>query len=234
MRKQLLSRVIESLSREYAVDPGVFTARENCFIPSDRHFFQGFTFGQCAVIFADPSMIPFCEERLSDKRPEDVFDLPLTTDIDLALREKGKKLGGACLRFLRAAPGGVSAPEGFDYRWVEKEAIASLLSEKERLSNAFNFNNDVIGFAAYQKGELAACAGADDAKNELWQIGIDTMNDFRGKGLASYLVSALADEIEARGKIPYYTTWQANIASLRVALRAGFEPRWLEYYAENL
>ncbi|WP_343231645.1 hypothetical protein [Tissierella simiarum] len=40
--------------------------------------------------------------------------------------------------------------------------------------------------------------------SKLWQIGIDTMLGHRNRGLASYLVKTLADEIERRGALPYY------------------------------
>ncbi|MBU5437383.1 GNAT family N-acetyltransferase [Tissierella sp. MSJ-40] len=70
--------------------------------------------------------------------------------------------------------------------------------------NALNYNNDVIAFGAYQGNQLVALTGADDSMSKLWQIGIDTMLGHRNRGLASYLVKTLADEIERRGALPYY------------------------------
>jgi predicted GNAT family acetyltransferase len=69
-------------------------------------------------------------------------------------------------------------------------------------------------------------AGASADCAELWQIGIDVLPEYRGKGIAAALVSKLAIEILKRGKVPYYGTSPCNIASQSVAHRAGFKPAW--------
>ena len=76
-------------------------------------------------------------------------------------------------------------------------------------------------------------AGADDYMNELWQIGIDVLPEFRHQGLGLYLVKELAADIEKLRKVPFYTTWSPNIASTRVALGAGFYPVWVGYPSEK-
>lgn len=78
-----------------------------------------------------------------------------------------------------------------------------------------------------------AVAGADNYLEPLWQIGIDTVNEYRGQGLAKLLIQQLTKEILELDKIPYYTTWSGNIASMRAALAAGFHPAWVEYFAEK-
>ncbi len=110
----------------------------------------------------------------------------------------------------------------------------SVLYKNQGFDNALNYKNDVIAFGAYHENQLVALAGADDNLVNLWQIGIDTLPSYRNKGLACYLVKTLADEIEKRGALAYYTTWSPNIASTAVALKAGFLPTWVGYYAENI
>lgn len=84
------------------------------------------------------------------------------------------------------------------------------------------------------EGELVALAGTDDRMGDMWQMGIDTLPAFRGKGLGVYLVKTLAYEIVKRDAIPYYTTWSPNIASTAIALKVGFFPAWVGYYAVNI
>jgi len=62
----------------------------------------------------------------------------------------------------------------------------------------------------------------------LWQIGIDIDSKFSGKGIGTYLVTLLKNEIENRGKIPFYGTSLSNIKSWNVALNSGFLPTWIE------
>lgn len=47
------------------------------------------------------------------------------------------------------------------------------------------------------------------------------------------VIQQLTKEILKLDKIPYYTTWSANLASMRTALATGFYPAWVEYFAEK-
>jgi len=119
------------------------------------------------------------------------------------------------------------------YRLFTAEEI-SILQKNSGFNHALNYDQDVLALVAYDGEKIAAVAGADDCMDPMWQIGIDTLAEYRGQGIASYLVSRLADEIEAKGKIAFYTTWSSNIASMRTALAAGFLPFYTEYFAVNL
>ena len=69
-------------------------------------------------------------------------------------------------------------------------------------------------------------AGASKDTEEMWQIGVDVKKDYRSKGLATALVSNLANIILDKGKIPYYSTTSSNIPSQLVAYKCGFMPYW--------
>jgi hypothetical protein len=64
----------------------------------------------------------------------------------------------------------------------------------------------------------------------MWQMGIDTLPEYRGKGLAAYLVNKLMLNILELGKIPYYNTGPNNIPSQKTAHRAGLVPAWVCAY----
>ncbi|MDR2649448.1 MAG: hypothetical protein LBB94_06995 [Clostridiales bacterium] len=64
----------------------------------------------------------------------------------------------------------------------------------------------------------------------MWQIGIDVLPEYRHLGIAAVLTNRLTIEILERGKIPYYGTAQRNIASQRVAHRAGLRPAWCDVW----
>ena len=65
----------------------------------------------------------------------------------------------------------------------------------------------------------------------MWQVGIDVVEEYRGKGLGTALVSALSREIENQGKLPFYGTAAGNLASQRIAVGCGFVPAWIEAVA---
>ena len=83
----------------------------------------------------------------------------------------------------------------------------------------------LVVFASYG-GQIAGMAGASADCECMWQIGIDVLPPFRGLGLASCLVSRLANLIIKRGIVPFYSTGSSNIPSQLVALRSGFAPAW--------
>ena len=62
----------------------------------------------------------------------------------------------------------------------------------------------------------------------LWQIGIDVLPEYYGRGVAKTLVTLLRNETFRRGAIPYYGTGLSNLASWKTALECGFKPFWVE------
>ena len=85
------------------------------------------------------------------------------------------------------------------------------------------YTEPIIGnFVSY--GSNAVIAVQDD----MWQIGVDVLPEYRRKGIASAITSRLAVEILNRGKIPFYCTAWSNIRSVRNAVKSGFIPAWAE------
>lgn len=87
---------------------------------------------------------------------------------------------------------------------------------------------DVIGMGAFDGEKLIALAGASADCDSMWQIGIDVLPEYRGKGVASALTSRLALAIFEKGRVPFYCAAWSNVASVRNAIRSGFRPAWTE------
>ena len=92
---------------------------------------------------------------------------------------------------------------------------------------------DMLGVGAYDGEKLIGLAGCSADCDEMWQIGVDVLPDYRRKGIASALTSSLACEIVKRGKVPFYCCAWSNIASARNAIRSGFRPAWVECTAKT-
>ena len=103
-------------------------------------------------------------------------------------------------------------------------------------SNALSLRrpqNDRIAAGAYDKDKLIGLAGASQDAENMLQIGIDVLPEYRRNGVASALTSALAHEIIKAGQTPFYSCRWNNIASFKNALRAGFIPVWTEIQAKT-
>ena len=87
---------------------------------------------------------------------------------------------------------------------------------------------DMLGIGAYDNGRLIGFAACSADCDEMWQIGIDVLPEYRQKGIASALTSKLAKEILNRGKVPFYCSAWSNIRSARNAAKSGFIPAWVE------
>lgn len=91
---------------------------------------------------------------------------------------------------------------------------------------------DKIAAGAYDQGKLIGLAGASQDAENMLQIGIDVLPEYRKSGVASALTSVLGHEIIKSGQTPFYSCRWNNLPSIRNALRAGFRPAWTEIQAE--
>ena len=125
-------------------------------------------------------------------------------------------------------------PAGFTYEIIEgNEEVKKLyeLPEFAGFDNSIQYGENYVGpdeiiLYAKHNNTVVAMAGASKDTEEMWQIGVDVKKDYRNKGLATALVSNLANIIIEKGKIPYYSTTSSNIPSQLVAYKCGFMPFW--------
>ena len=94
---------------------------------------------------------------------------------------------------------------------------------------------DVLGVGAYDGDKLVGLAGCSADAQEMWQIGVDVLPEYRRKGIASAITAKLALEIMKRDKVPFYCTAWSNIRSARNAVSACFKPAGIkgELYANK-
>ena len=225
-----------SVSASWSCGEDTFSKRENIFMETEQAFFEIITFGCNAVIRADRKIIDWCIKEFTDTPFDLITDGENLHMIESKMREHGKKLGGEHLHFLHlVTEGNIPKPQGFTFELYERERVLELYQDS-RFDNALNYTTkaEMLAIVAKADNDIVAVVAAEDYLKGLCQLGIDTIHAYRGKGLAAYLVKEMAHVCENRKAVPYYTTWSANIASMRTALAAGFQPVWLGYYAENM
>ena len=80
---------------------------------------------------------------------------------------------------------------------------------------------DMLGAGAYDGGKLIGLAGCSADGDEMWQIGIDVLPEYRRA-------------IFEHDKVPFYGAAWSNIRSLKNAFRCGFRPAWAEMSIEEI
>lgn len=194
-------------------------------------FFKMATMGKNAVISADERLHEWLYIYIKNKSGHWLFEHTNLREIDKNLSLYGKQLFQTHHMFL---PIGSAKTINLDVeiKWFEQEDIHQFYNDK-RFSNAycekfFPERPDVLGIAAIENGKIIGMAGCSADTPFLWQIGIDIDEEYRSKGIGSYLVNTLKNEIISRGKIPYYGTSLSNLHSWNIALNCGFVPSWVE------
>ena len=191
-------------------------------LPRGEQHFEMLSMGKAIVISATPVILNLVKPLLIGKERDEAFEMPFVyghslfylPDLDLI--------------------NPLAAPTGFSYDMVEADDIPALY-QFEGFHHAIQYDSnhprpDVLVTLAKKDGKIAGIAGASFDCAKMWQIGMDVLPEYRNKGIAVYLVNWLTLEIMKRGMVPYYGTASSNIASQRVAHRAGYYPAWMCAY----
>jgi len=214
-------------------DSFVFTeAKENPGrrpFPRGKNHFEMLSMGNAIIVSATPEIMKFVKSQLVGKNRDDAFSMPFVYGHSLYYLPDLEQLKP------------LSPPDGFTYELVEQRDIPPLY-QFEGFHNALGYDvnqprPDVLAALAKHGDQIVGMAGASADCAMLWQVGMDVLPEHRRHGLGAYLVYWLTLEILKRNYVPYYGTASSNIASQRVAHRAGYYSTWVSTYEgcfENL
>lgn len=117
-----------------------------------------------------------------------------------------------------------------ELKWYFEQELLQFKGDK-RFNQALAFHEnapDMIAVTAEKDREVMTMAAANADSKTMWQIGINVMPGYEGRGLATAVVTLLKNKILEQGILPYYGTASSHIKSQRVAIKAGFLPAWSE------
>ena len=200
---------------------------------SDGCFFRTLCFGGKVIINAEKEIITWCGEKFLKSDGEWFFEYPNLKEIDKKLMEFGHEIADIHHYYIPK----VGMPEIVpitNIKWYEQEDILQF-KDDNRFGQAFVFDErtpDVLAIAAFDNDCIIGMASATEDSETMWQIGIDVVPQYRGRGIASNLVGLLKQEVMKRGKVPFYGTVESHLNSQNVAIKAGFVPTWAELYSK--
>lgn len=163
------------------------------------------------------------------------FETPHLHVLDDLLRPHGLKICFMAEYFLPDVDLVKPLPCGYELRVLHQEDFKDLY--KPEWSDALCEKRkelDVLGVGAYDNGKLVGLAGCSADCEEMYQIGVNILPEYRRQGIASALTSRLACEILALGKVPFYCAAWCNLKSVRNAIKCGFRPAWVEVTAREI
>lgn len=125
-----------------------------------------------------------------------------------------------------------AAVQGFDVRALtnpQDPAIEDLYtdcSEDDKDTLDLTFDNEVA-LGIYLQGHLAGIARYTPVRDtQIADITVLVRNSARGQGLSTPLVSRLVEKIIAEGFVPKYRVEESLVASIAIAKKLGFTPRF--------
>ncbi len=239
---QIVKMIKRQLACELNCDPEDFSKEENIITTGILHekrrmfsdrpcFLQMVTFGNNAVISADDRLHPWLHEWAGNRKGICLFEQPWFYELEKELRSRGHRMAPTHHMFV-PEPKLMEAPTGLKIRWLEQDGFAEYYGREEfanALCDRFRPERpDVLAVTALDGDTVMGMAGCSADTPQMWQIGIDVLPEYRGKGIGRTLVTLLRNEALRRGAIPYYGTSLSNIPSWKTALSSGFIPAWVE------
>lgn len=193
------------------------------------------SYGNNIVASVDREYEDIVREYINKYPVEHCFETPNMYVLNDKLKEKGM---GVCfvseyflpdmnLLKLRSCNYEVRVLQPEDFKDLYKEEWSNALCEKRK-------ELDILAIGAYDGGKLIGLAGCSADCENMWQIGIDVLPEYRKQGIASALTSTLTLETLKRGKVPFYCAAWSNIKSVRNAIKCGFKPSWVELNVKEI
>lgn len=102
--------------------------------------------------------------------------------------------------------------------------------------NAITFKNNKcisdIAYVAYDNDKIIGVAGADKINDDIWEVGIEVLPEYRKDGLATILTKNLTIKILEKGIVPIWCASSTNIGSQAVASKSNYIPLWFETFGD--
>lgn len=127
-------------------------------------------------------------------------------------------------------------PPGFTVKCIDepllKRAFRNTDAVTEEIESMWNSVNDFFkhgfGFCAVYNNEIACWCTAEHVSKYRCGIGIETVEKYQRRGVATATAAAFVDHCITRSIVPCWDCWDNNIPSITVAEKVGFE-RMLNY-----
>ncbi|MBN2238306.1 MAG: hypothetical protein JW712_00910 [Dehalococcoidales bacterium] len=194
-------------------------------------------FGKGVVISCNSERVQWARETFGTYSPDYIFSIPALALMEQRVSGDNQAMAGPDLKYVCGDNTfrTVSPPEAVELFLVGEEEVADLYGDS-RFLNALGrkYNPDrprIVSVMAKNGDAIIGIAAASADSDEMYQVGVDTVPGWQGKGVAASMVSLVTQAILDMNKVPYYSTSPNNLASQKTALSAGYKPAWTEVYA---
>ncbi|QIK60652.1 GNAT family N-acetyltransferase [Dysgonomonas sp. HDW5A] len=141
-------------------------------------------------------------------------------------------------KFLRGKLANKKSDPAVEILRTDREAFEKMTGTVVPLNfwnDAEDFINKGVAFSLYYDGKLASTAFSAYLHDDKLELGIETYDEFKGKGLAYKACSALIEYCIENGFEPVWACKRDNVGSYQLAQKLGFENvKEISYYRLGL
>jgi len=195
------------------------------------------TMGRSVVISCSGNRMDWVTKQLSALDRDQSFSSRTVALLNDFVGKENQYMAGPDLRYLCSQDSlrKHATPAGIEVALLQSHEIRELYG-KGSFPNAIGYSIDTprprLSAAVAKDGEqIVGVAGASADCDRMWQVGIDVVPQYQGRGVGKCIVAALTSAILQKGKIPYYSTGTSNVRSQALAVSVGYWPAWTEMYA---
>ena len=230
MKAIIRSKIEKLFSKEFYCSADELNGKSVVYsvnINAKKPYIKILAYRNCVVICTSEDLYYKVRELVQSKNRDEIFELPLVYGQTIHYVPNDNYTQDA------------SVSLNFECEYLFDRDILSLtgLTGFEN-SIAFDENDSTSTKAVYiakDKNRIIGVAGAAESSvNDIWEIGVDVMEEYRNARLGTYLVRGLTKELLARNIIPFYSASVTNIGSQMVASRCDYIPFWIDTFGTIL
>lgn len=175
------------------------------------------------LVSTSENLYSLVSEKLTNKNVYEIFEFPLVYGQsiyfipDLTRLAKQEEISNFEFKMFDGNTNEVELSEGF-------ENAITFDENGKCISN--------IAYCASYNGKIIGVAGADKINEDIWEVGIEVLPEFRKSGLATLLTQNLTIKILEKGIVPIWCASSTNIGSQAVANRSNYIPLWVESFGD--
>ena len=180
-------------------------------------------FYDLVLVSASENLYEISKERLNGKNVYEIFEFPLVY--------------GQSIYYIPDVDRLEMQDEISDYEFRLFDGNTSEIELTSGFENAITFDENgkcisQIAYCAYDNGKIIGVAGADKVNENIWEVGIEVIPEYRKSGLATILTKNLTMKILEKGIVPIWCASSTNIGSQAVASRSNYIPLWVESFGD--
>ena len=198
------------------------------------------TMGRGVVISCGLERLGWADAHLCRLKRNDFFTGPTISAINEYIKPDGQVMSEPKLKYICTDE--IFKPsepvEHVEIQLVQGQELLDLYKD-ERFPNSLGSYPAprlpmAVAAVARCNGEIAGIAAVCDESDTMWQVGVDTLPEYRRRGIGKSTVSAVTQFVLDKGIVPYYSTLENNEFSRALAASLGYKTAWIEVYCRDI